>query len=125
MRRIPWLVLVLMGLGLVLVCGAWAARTFSLPLPACPLKSYLGLSCATCGMTRCVLALAQGHWAEAFHWHPVAVVLVVASPLAMLWDLRRAWHGYPYPELPDSRAARLGVVGVFLGAWILQIVRGI
>lgn len=125
MRGVPWLFLGLAGTAAALLLGAWVARTFGLQLPACPLKEHLGIPCATCGITRCVLALSTGRWAEAFHWHPVAVVLVLLSPLAMAWDLRRAWAGRPYPPLPDSLAARLGVAGLFLGTWILQIVRGI
>ena len=125
MRRIPWLAAGLVFLGLVLASGAWLARAWALPLPSCPLKTYLGIPCVSCGLTRCVLALSQGRWAEAFHWHPVAVALLVASPLALFWDLRRAWRGLPYPALPDSGAARMGVVGLLLATWILQIVRGI
>lgn len=125
MRRVPWLFLGMTGLAAALLIGAWAVRTFGLSLPACPLKAHLGIPCATCGITRCVLALSTGHWSEAFHWHPVGVALTVLAPIAMAWDLRRAWLGHPYPGLPDSVALRLGVAGLFLGTWILQIVRGI
>lgn len=125
MRRVPWLFLGLVATAGALLMGAWVARTFALSLPPCPLKARLGIPCATCGITRCVLALSAGRWAEALHWHPVAVVLMGLSPLAMAWDLRRAWRGDPYPALPDSLAVRLCAATLFLGTWVLQIVRGI
>jgi len=89
------------------------------------MKSLCGIPCVTCGLTRCAMALSEGRWAEAFHWHPVAILLGLASPFAMGWDLRRAWRGKPCPSLPDSPAARLAVAGLLLGTWLLQIVRGI
>jgi hypothetical protein len=123
MRRVPWIALATLGLAL----GLWAA-TFLAPLagllPACPFKRITGYACATCGATRCVLALAEGHWREAFHWYPAAAVLA-ALPLAVLWDLRRAWRGDSYPALPDSRAARLAVWAALAGIWALQVARGI
>ncbi len=123
MRRVPWIALAALGLGL----GLWAA-TFLEPLagllPTCPFKRITGYACATCGATRCVLALAGGHWREAFHWYPAAAALA-ALPFAVLWDLRRAWRGDSYPALPDSRAARLVVWAALAGIWALQVARGI
>lgn len=89
------------------------------------MKLHLGVPCITCGLTRCTLAMAQGHWREAFHWHPVGVLLALASPLVLGWDVRRAWKGNAYPPLPDSLPVRLGVAVLLAGTWLLQIVRGI
>lgn len=124
-RRIPWLALALLAAAGLLGGGAHLLNTHPVPLPPCPLKTFLGIPCATCGLTRCLLALAGGRWAEAFHWHPVAVVLGLATPLLAAWDLRRAWSGSPYPALPDSLPARLGVAALVAGTWLLQIARGI
>jgi hypothetical protein len=124
-NRIPWLGLGLLAAALVLFLGARATLAWQLVLPACPLKLHLGVPCATCGLTRCLLALARGCWAEAFHWHPAAVLLGLASPLVLAWDGLRAWKGHPYPSLPDSLPARLGVAGLLAATWVLQIVRGI
>ena len=123
--RTPWLALGLPVFLLLLCCGAWVLQTLPVRLTACPMKLYLGIPCATCGLTRCVVALSAGHWAEAFHWHPVAVVLGLAAPFAMGWDLHRAWLRAPYPVLSDSLAARLIVAGLLAATWILQIARGI
>ncbi len=121
----PWIAL---ALGAAILFGAWGARELAsgrIAFPPCPLNALTGLSCATCGLTRCVLALAQGNVSGAFHWHPVAVLLLPLWGLAALWDLRRAARGDAYPALPDSLGARLGVGALILGSWVLQAARHI
>lgn len=124
MRRVPWLALGALLAGL----GAWASaylRPVADRLPGCAFKHVTGVACLTCGLTRCVMALGQGHWREAFHWHPAAAGLAAALPFLALWDLRRAWRGEAYPKLPDSRLARFSVWALLLGVWALQVARGI
>lgn len=124
MRRIPWVVLagLCLAAGLLLAGRLGPAEAL---LPACAFKRLTGWACATCGLTRCLLALGRGHWAQAFHWHPAAASVVLLWPLAMVWDLRRAWRGAPYPNLPDSRLARLAAWGLLAAVWALQVARGI
>jgi len=113
---------------LLAALGTWASgflEPVSALLPGCAFKRLTGFACATCGLTRCVLALGRWDWAGAFHWHPVAAVAAALVPLLATWDLRRAWRGEPYPELSDSRALRLSVWALLLGTWALQAVRGI
>ena len=121
----PWLAFgilaaLALGAGLIRALQAW-----HLGLPPCPLKAHLGIPCATCGLTRCLAALLEGRWAEAFHWHPAGAALILLSPLGVIWDFRRAWRDAPYPSWPDAPALRLGVAGLVAAAWALQIVRGI
>ena len=123
--RVPWVAL---GSGGGLALGFLGVRLHALgllPLPACPFKALTGLPCATCGLTRWALALGAGDWRMAFHWHPLASLGVLGMPIAVLWDVRRAARGEPYPELPHSRWARGAALGLLLGAWALQAVRGI
>ncbi|WLT31551.1 DUF2752 domain-containing protein [Geothrix sp. PMB-07] len=124
MRRVPWV-----ALGTL---GGWAALwlgTRLLPLfpawPECPFKRLTGFACATCGFTRCALALGHGNWKEAFHWHPAAALMAIVLPLVSVWDLRRAWRKEPYPRLPDSWVSRLSIWALLLGIWALQVARGI
>jgi hypothetical protein len=108
--------------------GAWASvllQPVVAWLPGCVFKRLTGFACATCGLTRCVMALGQGHWREAFHWHPAAAGLAAVLPILALWDIRRAWRGDPYPTLPDSLVARIAVWVLLLGIWIVQAARGI
>jgi len=124
MRRVPWVALgtlvAWIGVGLGRFLGPLLVG-----LPDCTFKRLTGVACATCGLTRCALALGQGHWREALHWHPAATVLAMALPLISLWDLRRAWRAEPYPSPPDSRMLRWSVWALLLGIWALQVARGI
>lgn len=124
MRRVPWIA----GGSLLAALGVRLAgllAPLSDLLPGCAFKQVTGMACATCGLTRCLLALGQGHWREALHWHPAAGILLVGVPLAALWDLRRAWRGDPYPGLPAHPAWRYGAWGLLAGIWIWQVARGI
>jgi len=123
-RRVPWIALSTLVLGLGTWLGGHLASVAGL-LPACAFKRVTGVACATCGLTRGVLALGQGHWREALHWYPALALLAAAAPFVGLWDLCRAWRGEPYPPLPDSRAARFGAWLLLAGIWVLQVVRGI
>jgi len=124
-RRMPWLGAALrLGLPPGLAALRWLDAA-GLHLPPCLFKLATGLPCATCGTTRMARALAEGDLAAAFHWHPVAAAAVLLAPLAAAWDARRAWRREPFPEVPDTLGARLMVVGLFLAAWGLQILRGV
>ena len=124
MRRVPWVALAALLAGL----GAWAAA-FLQPvadlLPGCAFKRLTGLACATCGLTRSIMALGRGDWREAFHWHPAAALVAALLPAVALWDLRRAWNRESYPSLPNSRVARVSVWVLLLAVWALQVARGI
>jgi len=124
MRRIPWLVFVT----LLVVLGLRVAvflEPVSRLLPDCAFKRLTGIACATCGLTRCVMAMGRWDWPAAFHWHSAAAVAVTLLPLAAVWDARRAWRGDPYPGLPDSKIARLSAWILLLSVWALQVARGI
>ena len=118
-----------MGLGLgAMALGLWlAGRLAPLAglLPGCAFKRWTGVACATCGLTRGTLALGQGHWREALHWYPALVLGAALAPVGLLWDLRRAWRGDPYPSLPEGRWARLAAWLLLVGIWALQAFRGI
>lgn len=123
-RRVPWLALA-WGFGLAAGAALLRFAALGLPLPACPLKALTGVPCATCGATRCALALGHGQFATAWHWHPVLFLLALASPIAVVWDLRRAWRGRSYPPLPEAPGWRWGAAALLAGTWILQVLRGV
>jgi hypothetical protein len=124
MRRTPWIALAALASALGIRLLGLLAPLLP-PLPACPLKALTGIPCATCGLTRCVLALGQGRWGEAFHWHPAAVAGLALLPLLAVWDLARALRGRPYPSLPPGRGWRLLAAALLLAVWALQVARGI
>jgi hypothetical protein len=124
-RRIPWLA---GGILLGVPAGLLALRlldAIGLRLPPCLFKQATGWPCATCGLTRMARALAEGDLPAAFHWHPVAASAMFLLPLAAAWDVRRAWRGEAFPELPDRAWARASVAVLFVFAWALQALRGI
>jgi hypothetical protein len=120
----PWVALGALLAGLGIWAAPWLQPVSDL-LPECAFKRLTGLPCVSCGLTRCVVALGHWDWRAALHWHPAAAGLVALLPAVVLWDLRRAWRGDPYPGLPDSRAARLSIWVILLAVWALQVARGI
>jgi hypothetical protein len=124
MRRVPWVALSVLLAALVAWTFSFLQPVADL-LPGCAFKHLTGYACATCGLTRCAMALGAWDWRTAFHWHPVATGFAALLPAIVVWDLRRAWRGNPFPRLPDSRAARLSVWLFLLAVWALQIARGI
>ena len=124
MRRIPWIALGSLLAGFAVWVTGFL-RPVSNLLPACAFKRLTGFACATCGMTRCVMALGRWDWRGAFYWHPAVTAIAALLPALALWDLRRAWRSDPYPRLLDSKAARVAIWLILLGIWALQVARGI
>lgn len=125
MHRRPWIALGALAALPLAVGAGWLLRHLPGLAPPCPLKAWTGLPCLGCGSTRCLMALTQGRWAEAFHWHPALALLAFALPLLAAWDLHRAWRNRPYPELPEQGWLRWAAGLALLAAWGLQVARGI
>ena len=70
--------------------AAWILRTFppwQYPIyPSCPIRALTGWNCPGCGTTRALAALLLGHWADAWHYNPMAVI---AYPLLALFGIQR------------------------------------
>jgi hypothetical protein len=49
-------------------------------IPLCPTARTLHMPCPGCGLTRATLAMLQGHFAEAWAYHPMSFVI---SPLVI------------------------------------------
>jgi len=124
MSRVPWLAMgaLLAGLG---VRGLALLQPVAELLPGCAFKRLTGVACATCGLTRCAMAMGRWDWPQAFYWHPFAAGFALFVPILALWDLRRAWRGDRYPPLPDSLGLRVTAWAVLLGIWVVQVARGI
>ena len=123
--RTPWVALTILGAALGCALLAWAVGRLHIQPPPCRFRELFGIPCLTCGGTRCALALAAGRLGEAFRWHALLALLATLSPLALLWDLRRAWRGDPYPPLPSGGWARLAAVALLVATWMLQLARGL
>jgi hypothetical protein len=56
-----------------------AALLALVPYPTCILRLALGVPCPACGLTRATLAAARCDLAAAQRFHPLAVLLLVAT----------------------------------------------
>jgi len=113
------------------------------PPRLCVFHWVTGHPCPTCGATRCWLALAQGHWLDAWRYNPLWFALTsAAGPFLAVWLYRRrratpilgvfaprpaglnAGHaGLPWDKnIPQSTAWRwvlgIGFAVLFIANWI-------
>jgi hypothetical protein len=83
----------------------------------CPLRTVLGIPCATCGMTHAFVYLAHGEVARAFAWSPAGALLAAAVWLLVAADLVRLAAGWRLPSVPERWARR----GVATGLAVLAL----
>jgi len=121
-----WLVLVLAPLMAATVLTFVPDRSggslscFGVALPAqCISRTWFGVFCPTCGISRAMTLFAHGRWGEAFRMHPAGPLLYAALVAEALYHLTRslrpAWQAPPW--LDRFR------IGVFAGLLALCIVR--
>lgn len=73
----------------------------------CPLKVAIGLPCPGCGMTRSVVALMHGDVGASVFYHPLGVILVIASIAVAAID---GWHWWRESRPSGDVSARGGIV---------------
>jgi hypothetical protein len=98
--------------GLALLLTPWAG-TFSRTLPACPLRSALGVPCPACGSGRALVALARLEPLAAFGWNPLAALAAMLFVTGGVVAVARELAGRPLVE-PRELAPPLRVA-VLLG----------
>ena len=65
-----------------------------LPVPPCMLRKFTGIPCPFCGATRCLIALSDMRWEQAFLLNPlVFIIFVVVAGCGALWLLERISGG--------------------------------
>lgn len=114
------------GVAAVLMLLSPWAEALAATLPACPVKTLLGVPCPSCGAARSALALARLDLAAAVAASPLAaagwLALVGGGILASLLAL----GGREVPEprvLP--RPIRLGAAAAILANWLYLLRAGI
>jgi hypothetical protein len=107
--------------------GRVALRGFpQVPLPqACASRSWFGVRCPGCGLTRSIIHLAEGDWWSSWHAHRLgglmAVVIALQIPYRLL-ALRR-----PHRPLIAPRwqvVIGYALIVLLLGNWLLDLVLG-
>ena len=96
-------------------------------LPVCTFKSWLGIPCPSCGITRVVLELADLDVASAVKINPLATLLILTLVLGGLLAGVSTLGGRP-PREPrwDLRPVeRLGLVLVIVANWAYLVASGI
>lgn len=61
-----------------------AALLALLPFPTCLFRTFLGIPCPGCGLTRATLAAARGDLAGALRFHPLSLGLLALTALTAL-----------------------------------------
>jgi hypothetical protein len=93
----------------------------------CPFRLFLGIPCASCGMTHAFVYLAHGHVADAFRWSPLGAALAAAVWAFAVADGLRVAAGWPLPALPAPLARRLllGGAAALLANWAYLLLHGL
>ncbi|HLU52411.1 MAG TPA: DUF2752 domain-containing protein [Acidimicrobiia bacterium] len=86
----------------------------------CPFALVTGVACPLCGMTRAVVHLAQGDFAEAVAFHPL--VLLVVAALLVLVVVRLT--GRRWPASIGGAPALVGVAALFMATWVVRLATG-
>ena len=68
--------IVVVAWGLLVLASALWERGGGRPLETCLLLRFTGHPCPTCGSTRALFAMFQGHPAQAFHLNPLFSLLL-------------------------------------------------
>lgn len=113
---------------LALLWGVAAASTAALRplwlalapvLPACPMRTFTGIPCPTCGTTRAAVALLHGDLATALHANPLAALAGVGFVVGGLVALAWAWARGPLPALPTRLpwSVRAAVLALLVANW--------
>ncbi len=109
------------GLGLVALFIAfvfWDPAVAAGP-DLCLFHRTTGVACPACGLTRAAAALAKGHFAESWRWHPLLALL--ALELVAFWLL---WKVAPAALSRLAPRVAVGTALLLLLVWILRWANG-
>jgi hypothetical protein len=126
---------------LAIACGVWVLA-FALqvlpegrvsfrglpmiPLPqACFSRSWLGLKCPGCGLTRSIIQLAQGNWRASWQEHRLGALIAIVITLQIPYRLV-ALRRPDRPLFSPGWQAALGyaLIAVLVGNWLVDLASG-
>jgi hypothetical protein len=81
-----------MAAAMAAIVGFWLLRNFDPNVagnifPPCIFRELTGYYCVGCGTTRMMHALVHGDIARAFSMNPLAMLLLIISPVPLAWKL--------------------------------------
>ncbi len=125
-----------LGLALIVLSAALLVRSresgqleipgLHLALPSlCPMRNWLGIPCAGCGLSRAFVCLVRGNFAGAWQLNPASplVFAIVAGQIPWrLLQLRQLWLNRPlFVCLPWSTIAMIALLVTLHAQWILRL----
>ena len=81
------LILVLVGVLAVLIIKTNIIKL----IPPCTVRSYVGIICPTCGVTRCIKNIFNLNFKMAFNYHPMFFIIVMYLGLVDLLYVINTW----------------------------------
>lgn len=89
--------------------------------PSCASRTWLGVKCPGCGLTRAVVHLAHADWQASFRTHRLGWLLALVIAIQIPYRTHALLQ--PGHVLVGPRAARLAglaLVALLLGNWIVE-----
>ncbi|WAS04265.1 DUF2752 domain-containing protein [Gloeomargaritales cyanobacterium VI4D9] len=122
-RRHRWLIVAI--LLSPLVGASLYNRGFHIPGLICPLYHFTGIPCPSCGLTRSFMAVARGDLMRAVQFHAFGpllygVFLLLGLHIILELLLNRV-IAVPYWRWLERQRLQWGVLGVFLGYYLLRL----
>ena len=99
----------------------------------CLIKSISGVPCPSCGTTRSILELLDGHFITSLQWNPMGIIvllIMVTSPIWILIDLLfkkesfLRFYGRAENQL-KSKWIAIPAIGLVVINWIWNICKGL
>ncbi len=99
----------------------------------CLIKSISGVPCPSCGTTRSILELLDGHFITALQWNPMGIIvllIMVISPVWILLDMlfkKESFLRY-YSRAENhlkSKWIAIPAIGLVIINWIWNICKGL
>lgn len=87
----------------------------SLDMYRCPLEHIFGIPCPLCGATRAMMCVLSGRFREAFYYHPLWPVFIIAGILFILY-----FFGIIKVKQPVRKAALVFMIVLLVGCYIIR-----
>ena len=103
-------IILLLGLPVAFLIGDYFAAIY----PGCPFRIITGIPCLTCGFTRSVLALRDGHFIRSLRMNPLLWVLTALIISWSVWSVVLRITKHHRPQITVSMDERKWVTGGIL-----------
>ncbi len=116
----------------------WIQKTNILPSlsgesDTCLIKAVSGVPCPSCGTTRSIVELMDGHFITSLQWNPMGIIvllIMVTSPIWIFFDLLfkkesfLRFYGRVENQL-KSKWIAIPAIGLVVINWIWNICKGL